>query len=111
MLWSAAPLRSGGSSQPAPPDRSSTCTATRRSEPHAALPYATAKSAIERPTGAVAVDLGPPGIRANAVALGSIITEWYEGNLAQQDSEQAPAVSPRSMPAEQRAAPTGSGAG
>jgi NAD(P)-dependent dehydrogenase (short-subunit alcohol dehydrogenase family) len=37
-----------------------------------ALPYATAKAAIEGLTRAVAVDYGPHGIRANAVALGSI---------------------------------------
>jgi NAD(P)-dependent dehydrogenase (short-subunit alcohol dehydrogenase family) len=39
-----------------------------------ALPYATAKAAIEGLTRAVAVDYGPRGIRANAVALGSIAT-------------------------------------
>jgi NAD(P)-dependent dehydrogenase (short-subunit alcohol dehydrogenase family) len=43
-----------------------------------ALPYATAKAAIEGLTRAVAVDYGPRGIRANAVALGSITTERYE---------------------------------
>jgi NAD(P)-dependent dehydrogenase (short-subunit alcohol dehydrogenase family) len=37
-----------------------------------ALPYATAKAAIEGLTRAVAVDYGPHGIRTNAVALGSI---------------------------------------
>jgi NAD(P)-dependent dehydrogenase (short-subunit alcohol dehydrogenase family) len=37
-----------------------------------ALPYATAKAAVEGLTRAVAVDYGPRGIRANAVALGSI---------------------------------------
>ena len=35
-----------------------------------ALPYATAKAAIEGLTSALAVDYGPHGIRANAVALG-----------------------------------------
>jgi NAD(P)-dependent dehydrogenase (short-subunit alcohol dehydrogenase family) len=39
-----------------------------------ALPYATAKAAIEGLTRAVAVDYGPRGIRTNAVALGSIAT-------------------------------------
>ena len=39
-----------------------------------ALPYATAKAAIEGLTRALAVDYGPRGIRANAVALGSIAT-------------------------------------
>ena len=40
-----------------------------------ALPYATAKAAVEGLTRALAVDYGPWGIRANAVALGSIWTE------------------------------------
>ena len=39
-----------------------------------ALPYATAKAAIEGLTRALAVDYGPRGIRSNAVALGSIET-------------------------------------
>jgi NAD(P)-dependent dehydrogenase (short-subunit alcohol dehydrogenase family) len=43
-----------------------------------ALPYATAKAAVEGLTRAVAVDHGPAGIRFNAVALGSIRTERYE---------------------------------
>jgi len=43
-----------------------------------ALPYATAKAALEGLTRAVAVDHGPDGIRANAVALGSIATARYE---------------------------------
>lgn len=43
-----------------------------------ALPYATAKAAIEGLTRAVAVDHGPDGIRANAVALGSITTARFE---------------------------------
>lgn len=43
-----------------------------------ALPYATAKAAIEGLTRAAAVDHGPSGIRVNAVALGSIATERYE---------------------------------
>ncbi len=43
-----------------------------------ALPYATAKAAMEGLTRAVAVDHGPQGIRANAVALGSIATSRYE---------------------------------
>ena len=40
-----------------------------------ALPYATAKAAIEGLTRATAVDYGRDGIRANAVALGTIETE------------------------------------
>jgi NAD(P)-dependent dehydrogenase (short-subunit alcohol dehydrogenase family) len=47
-----------------------------------ALPYATAKAAIEGLTRALAVDAGPHGIRVNAVALGSITTERYEQFLA-----------------------------
>jgi NAD(P)-dependent dehydrogenase (short-subunit alcohol dehydrogenase family) len=43
-----------------------------------ALPYATAKAAVEGLTRALAVDYGPHGIRANAVALGSIATERYD---------------------------------
>lgn len=43
-----------------------------------ALPYATAKAAVEGLTRAAAVDHGPQGIRVNAVALGSIATERYE---------------------------------
>jgi NAD(P)-dependent dehydrogenase (short-subunit alcohol dehydrogenase family) len=49
-----------------------------------ALPYATAKAAIEGLTRALAVDYGPRGIRTNAVALGSISTSamrrcWQSG--------------------------------
>ncbi|GIF68724.1 hypothetical protein Ais01nite_67590 [Asanoa ishikariensis] len=47
-----------------------------------ALPYATAKAAIESLTRSLAVDYGPSGIRTNAVALGSIETERYAGYLA-----------------------------
>jgi NAD(P)-dependent dehydrogenase (short-subunit alcohol dehydrogenase family) len=43
-----------------------------------ALPYATAKAAVEGLTRAVAVDHGPDDIRTNAVALGSINTPRYE---------------------------------
>jgi len=46
-----------------------------------ALPYATAKAAVEGLTRALAVDYGPRGIRTNAVALGSIATERYEALL------------------------------
>jgi len=49
-----------------------------------ALPYATAKAAIEGLTRALAVDYGPRGIRTNAVALGSIATERYEAMLDEQ---------------------------
>ena len=50
-----------------------------------ALPYATAKAAIEGLTRVLAVDYGPQGIRINAVALGSIATERYKDFLARQD--------------------------
>jgi NAD(P)-dependent dehydrogenase (short-subunit alcohol dehydrogenase family) len=43
-----------------------------------ALPYATAKGAVEALTRAVAVDHGPDAIRTNAVALGSIDTARYQ---------------------------------
>jgi NAD(P)-dependent dehydrogenase (short-subunit alcohol dehydrogenase family) len=43
-----------------------------------ALPYATAKAAVEGLTRAIAVDHGPAGIRTNAVALGSITTARFE---------------------------------
>jgi NAD(P)-dependent dehydrogenase (short-subunit alcohol dehydrogenase family) len=46
-----------------------------------ALPYATAKAAVEGLTRALAVDYGPHGIRTNAVALGSIVTERYDPAL------------------------------
>jgi NAD(P)-dependent dehydrogenase (short-subunit alcohol dehydrogenase family) len=48
-----------------------------------ALPYATAKAAVEGLTRALAVDYGPRGIRANAVALGSIATERYDALRAE----------------------------
>lgn len=47
-----------------------------------ALPYATAKAAVEGLTRAVAIDHGPQGVRCNAVALGSITTARYEELLA-----------------------------
>jgi NAD(P)-dependent dehydrogenase (short-subunit alcohol dehydrogenase family) len=45
-----------------------------------ALAYATAKAAVEGLTRAMAVDYGPAGIRTNAVALGTIVTERYEAH-------------------------------
>jgi NAD(P)-dependent dehydrogenase (short-subunit alcohol dehydrogenase family) len=52
-----------------------------------ALPYATAKAAIEGLTRALAVDYGPRGIRTNAVALGSIATERYQALLIEGQEE------------------------
>ena len=46
-----------------------------------ALSYATAKAAVEGLTRALAVDYAPRGIRVNAVALGSIVTERYDDRL------------------------------
>jgi NAD(P)-dependent dehydrogenase (short-subunit alcohol dehydrogenase family) len=54
-----------------------------------ALPYATAKAAIEGLTRALAVDYGPFGIRTNAVALGSIATQRYEELLSRQEPDVA----------------------
>lgn len=47
-----------------------------------ALPYVTAKAAVEGLTRAVAVDHGADGIRANTVALGSVRTARYDGYLS-----------------------------
>ena len=52
-----------------------------------ALPYATAKAAVEGLTRALAVDYGPRRIRVNAVALGSVATERYEGDEARLAAE------------------------
>ncbi len=46
-----------------------------------ALPYSTAKSAIEGLTRALAVDYGAHGVRANALALGSVATERSAAHL------------------------------
>ncbi|WP_307848827.1 SDR family NAD(P)-dependent oxidoreductase [Microbispora oryzae] len=54
-----------------------------------ALPYVTAKAAVEGLTRALAVDYGPFGIRVNAVALGSISTERYEAFLDGQETANA----------------------
>ncbi|MDG4805703.1 SDR family NAD(P)-dependent oxidoreductase [Micromonospora sp. WMMD1120] len=54
-----------------------------------ALPYATAKAAVEGLTRALAVEYGRHGIRANAVALGSIATERHTEFLATQEPERA----------------------
>jgi len=48
-----------------------------------ALPYATAKAAIEGLTRATAVDYGRDGIRANALALGTIATDRLAADLAE----------------------------
>ncbi|WP_308424588.1 SDR family NAD(P)-dependent oxidoreductase [Micromonospora sonchi] len=51
------------------------------------LPYATAKAAVEGLTRALAVEYGRHGIRANAVALGSVATERHEAFLAGQEPD------------------------
>ena len=57
-----------------------------------ALPYATAKAAVEGLTRAAAVDHGSDGIRVNAVALGSIRTARYDAYLAGLPDEEADRV-------------------
>lgn len=57
-----------------------------------ALPYATAKAAVEGLTRALAVDHGPHGIRTNAVALGSITTARYEAYRADHPDADAQVV-------------------
>jgi NAD(P)-dependent dehydrogenase (short-subunit alcohol dehydrogenase family) len=47
-----------------------------------AMPYATAKAAVEGLTRALAVDYGAYGVRVNAVALGSIRTERSAAHVA-----------------------------
>ena len=47
-----------------------------------AMGYSVAKAALEGLTRATAVDYGRRGIRANAVALGSIVTERFDGDAA-----------------------------
>lgn len=54
-----------------------------------ALPYATAKAAIEGLTLAAAVDYGHAGIRVNAVALGSFATERYARHLEEIGASEA----------------------
>ena len=47
-----------------------------------AMAYSVAKAALEGLTRATAVDYARRGIRANAVALGSIVTERFDGDAA-----------------------------
>ena len=70
----------------------------RRAVP-GALPYATAKAAVEGLTRALAVDYGPLGVRVNAVALGSIDTERYQALLAGQEPAAADRIRGRDGPA------------
>ncbi|SCF44943.1 SDR family NAD(P)-dependent oxidoreductase [Micromonospora mirobrigensis] len=58
-----------------------------------ALPYATAKAAVEGLTRALAVEYGSRGIRVNAVALGSVHTERHAAFLAGQDPAEAERIS------------------
>lgn len=60
----------------------------RRAVP-GALPYTTAKAAIEGLTRALAVEYGPRGIRVNTVAPGSVRTERYDQLLARQEPAEA----------------------
>ncbi|MBQ1048732.1 SDR family oxidoreductase [Micromonospora sp. C51] len=53
------------------------------------LPYATAKAAVEGLTRALAVEYGRHGIRANAIALGSVATERHQAFLAETEPDQA----------------------
>ncbi|MEH0939039.1 SDR family NAD(P)-dependent oxidoreductase [Micromonospora psammae] len=53
------------------------------------LPYATAKAAVEGLTRALAVEYGSRGIRCNAVALGSIVTERHLAFLAEREPAEA----------------------
>lgn len=53
------------------------------------LPYATAKAAVEGLTRALAVEYGSRGVRANAVALGSVETERYRTYLDGEPAEAA----------------------
>lgn len=63
----------------------------RRAVP-GALPYSTAKAALEGLTRALAVEYGRYGIRVNAVAPGSVATERYTDYLAALTPESAAAV-------------------
>ncbi|MFR9777312.1 SDR family NAD(P)-dependent oxidoreductase [Micromonospora sp. MS34] len=63
----------------------------RRAVP-GALPYATAKAAVEGLIRALAVEYGRQGIRANAVALGSVHTERHAAFLAGLAPEEADRV-------------------
>ncbi|WP_218003476.1 SDR family NAD(P)-dependent oxidoreductase [Nocardia concava] len=63
----------------------------RRAVP-GALPYSTAKAAIEGLTRALAVEYGGRGIRVNAVAPGSVATERYGEYLASLEVSAAAAV-------------------
>ena len=76
-----------------------------------ALPYATAKAAVEGLTRALAVDAGPEGIRVNAVALGSIATARYDALLDQAGPTSPPGSGPRCAAAPARQGRHGDGGG
>nr|WP_218021500.1 SDR family oxidoreductase [Nocardia acidivorans] len=63
----------------------------RRAVP-GALPYSTAKAAIEGLTRALAVEYGRHGIRVNALAPGSVVTERFTEYLAALTPEAATLV-------------------
>ncbi len=62
-------------------------TAMARQAVPGCTPYVIAKAAIEGLTRALAVEYGPHGIRVNAVAPGSVVTERYEAFLSRQGPE------------------------
>lgn len=56
-------------------------SAARTAHPMAPIPYAVAKAGIEMLTHALAAQAGPSGIRVNAIAPGTILTERNRRNI------------------------------
>lgn len=56
-------------------------SAARNAHPMAPVPYAVAKAGIEMLTRALAAQAGPSGIRVNAIAPGTILTERNRRNI------------------------------